>query len=262
MRQSIQIPASTANMLVEGYCQDFIQLAASLAQTLEQVSMRDLPLGKSRTSLERVESGMRNLADAIAGMLQTASPAPPARGSGSKGAGIAGAVGQATTPAAAAPPQGGEALRKPIIAGDTSSMPLKSVLQFLSRTRKSGTLSIRLGEQELTFHLTDGCVTDTRSDSEHPSEVVGDLLVELGFAQEDQIRVLTNRHQGSEIELEAAFVQAGTISAAQLRQALEQQAGRRIRRAARAKQATYSFDEGRLAPDDERMQILMRFKGM
>ena len=64
------IPASAASTLVEGYCSDFIQLSASLAQTLEQVSMRNLPLGASRGSLERVEKGMRELSDAIAILLR------------------------------------------------------------------------------------------------------------------------------------------------------------------------------------------------
>lgn len=62
-------PASAANSLIEGYCDDFVSLAAILAQTLEQVSMRGLNYESSRTSLERIERGMRDLSDAIREML-------------------------------------------------------------------------------------------------------------------------------------------------------------------------------------------------
>lgn len=64
-----QFPASAANSLIQGYCDDFVSLAAILAQTLEQISMRGLNFDGSRPALQRIEHGMRNLADAIADLL-------------------------------------------------------------------------------------------------------------------------------------------------------------------------------------------------
>ena len=43
-----QFPASAANSLIQGYCDDFVSLAAVLAQTLEQI--------KPGSSTEYVES--------------------------------------------------------------------------------------------------------------------------------------------------------------------------------------------------------------
>lgn len=67
--QVAQFPASAANSLIEGYCGDFVSLAAILAQTLEQVSMRGIAFDASRPSLERIERGMRELASAIQELL-------------------------------------------------------------------------------------------------------------------------------------------------------------------------------------------------
>ena len=69
MEDGITFPSSAASSLVSGYCDDFVALAATMAQTLEQVAMRNLPLGDNRRSLDRVEKGMRELADAIRSML-------------------------------------------------------------------------------------------------------------------------------------------------------------------------------------------------
>jgi hypothetical protein len=60
-----QFPASAANSLIEGYCDDFVSLAAILAQTLEQISIRGISIDRSKASLARIENGMRNLAEAI-----------------------------------------------------------------------------------------------------------------------------------------------------------------------------------------------------
>lgn len=68
-----QFPASAANSLIEGYCDDFVSLAAILAQTLEQVAMRGIGLDSSRTSLQRIEKGMRELSDAIHELLERGS---------------------------------------------------------------------------------------------------------------------------------------------------------------------------------------------
>lgn len=91
-----QFPASAANSLIEGYCDDFVSLAAILAQTLEQVSMRGLNYDASRTSLQRIERGMRDLADAIGEMLN--------REAGGRSAAAAAPAPQPTASAPSPPP--------------------------------------------------------------------------------------------------------------------------------------------------------------
>jgi hypothetical protein len=74
--QVAQFPAAAANSLIEGYCDDFISLAVVLAQTLEQVSMRNIDISRSSEHLSRIESGMRGLSQAIQELLQRELPAP------------------------------------------------------------------------------------------------------------------------------------------------------------------------------------------
>jgi len=68
-----QFPASAASSLIEGYCDDFVSLAAMLAQTLEQVAMRGINFESSRESLQRIERGMSELAAAIRELLERGS---------------------------------------------------------------------------------------------------------------------------------------------------------------------------------------------
>ena len=65
-----QFPASAATSLIQGYCDDFVSFASTLAQTLEQVSMRGLDFDGCRDSLTRIERGMRELAGAIQELLE------------------------------------------------------------------------------------------------------------------------------------------------------------------------------------------------
>ena len=71
-----QFPASAAHSLIEGYCDDFVSLAAVMAQTLEQVSMRGIDIRRSHDKLTRIETGMRGLADAIQDLLERGQVTP------------------------------------------------------------------------------------------------------------------------------------------------------------------------------------------
>ena len=71
-----EFPAAAANSLIQGYCDDFISLAALLAQTLEQVSMRGINIAESNEGLQRIESGMRDLADAIQDQIRSGGSRP------------------------------------------------------------------------------------------------------------------------------------------------------------------------------------------
>jgi hypothetical protein len=106
-----QFPASAANSLVQGYCDDFVSLAAVLAQTLEQISMRGIPIDGSRASLERIENGMRNLSDAIHELLER----------GKVSGNLAGALDGASKPTANGAPARPAAT--PALAGAAMSRP-------------------------------------------------------------------------------------------------------------------------------------------
>ncbi|MEZ6037991.1 MAG: DUF4388 domain-containing protein [Planctomycetota bacterium] len=74
--QVSHFPAAAANSLIEGYCDDFVSLAAVLSQTLEQVSMRGINIAGSTPALTRIENGMRALAEAIHELLERLPAAP------------------------------------------------------------------------------------------------------------------------------------------------------------------------------------------
>ena len=241
------IPASAASTLVEGYCSDFIQLSASLAQTLEQVSMRNLPLGASRGSLQRVEQGMRELSDAIAILLR----ATAERG---------GAPGDLPPrPITGAPVPGpGPAAKRPAavtsddctIQGTSDSMPLMTVFQILSRMRKTGILHVAIGEERLSFQLANGCLDATGTNRPPTAERIGALLVEQGVVRRDLVEAQALEQTESSGYLGMQMVNARLITHRQLMEGLEKQAKIRIRRAVKAKQATYELHEGPRQPSD------------
>lgn len=235
-------PASAASTLVEGYCGDFIQLSASLAQTLEQVSMRKLSLGASRSSLERVEQGMRELSDAIAILLRTTEEGGGARQTDSSLRPVTGAPAAGPTPAASRPAAvtAGDCT----IQGSSESMPLTTVFQFLSRMRKTGTLHVAIGEERLSFQLANGCVDATETNHSPLAERIGALLVEQGAVRQDLVEAQALEQTESSGYLGMQMVNSRLITHRQLVEGLEKQAKLRIRRTVKAKQATYEFHEG------------------
>lgn len=342
-------PATAANSLVEGYCNDFVSLAAALAQTLEQVSMRGLDIRGSHDQLARVEVGMRGLAEAIhdllaRGDMPTAEPfASPLAGDGhdddsdddfladppkpapptaeperfvsdrtqplfinptgpldsvqsSKPRQPAGARrrpdGDATSAEApnypprpqqkradapGKPTPGKPTAGKPIadkpkapaqppreaapddddgaLRGTSQSMPVLSVVQFLGRTRKNGTLRIQLGGETLKFEFENGCVQACTSTKPIRGERLGDLLIETTGCSPQDLSALLKGQTTTAKQLGELVVQAGLASNGQVLEALELQVRRRFTRACEAKNASYEFRDGRPSATDGRVRI-------
>jgi hypothetical protein len=384
----MQFPASAASSLIEGYCGDFVSLAAVLAQTLEQVSIRGIDIERSRPALERTERGMRQLAEAIQDLLQklprqhaTATPEPieapespraaapaatipsdavndphlldfttsapgaarppaPAsmptdaaadqrteRGNGRSGKttslrvdmrppelqspdapastpapkaratepptalarprpnGLAtppapsepappppsqpttgrtetrivaapsnrpraatGPLPKPAPPPAAAPshpsrPGGRRDTAKPEgIKGNSQSMPLLSVFQFLGRLRKVGTMKVTLPGEEILFELENGCVSFTSSDHCPREERLGELLIEAdACSRADVDRVLAKVDAGSTELFGQLAIHENIVTKEQVLLALEEQVRRRFTRACRHTDANYEF---------------------
>ncbi|MCU0867871.1 MAG: hypothetical protein MUC36_29145 [Planctomycetes bacterium] len=396
----MQFPASAASSLIEGYCGDFVSLASVLAQTLEQVSIRNIDLGRSRASLERVERGMRQLADGIQELLQRSAPAagattpttetedddglldfttptpvatqqpataagttptstqppatqpqatqapsnqPPATTSTDKRArpasgslrvdmrppeqevlaeqpvptppvpppakspepsqsqarqrpgtqGTTPPPAPATppaTPTPAAPPRNEtrvvaapsnrpraatgplpkaapapshpsrpgarrEGAKPEGIKGNSQSMPLLSVFQFLGRLRKVGTMKVTLPGEEILFELENGCVSFTSSDHCPREERLGELLIETeACSRVDVDRVLAKVDAGSTELFGQLAIHENVVTKEQVLTALEEQVRRRFTRACRHPDATYEFLQ------DVRSSIEHRFR--
>lgn len=251
------LPASAASTLVEGYCGDFIQLSASLAQTLEQVSMRNLPLGASRGSLQRVEQGMRELSDAIGILLRSTeegSGAPTRQADPTPRPSMETPV-PGPTPAVTRPTFEAEPGGDCTIQGSSDSMPLMTVFQFLSRMRKTGVLEVALGDENLSFELVNGCVDSAETDRTPEPERIGALLVEQGIVNKERVEALALKQTESSGYLGMQLVNARLITRRQLVEGLEKQAKIRIRRTIKAKQATYEFHEGRRPAADAHIRL-------
>lgn len=391
-----QFPASAANSLIQGYCEDFVGFAAVLAQTLEQVSMRSIDLKPCRGDLERIENGMRNLADAIHDLLQrqpqkggersargtegptpptaqapagksspatpppSPTPAKPAPASNSgyvhvdmrpEGAdeprpaepkvqkaqspatnppkpsapapaakkdapadkpatppaaktpapaapaptnppttapapaapaaatnptpttapaapaaaaqapravsapanrAKAAAPGTAARPATAAAPAGDRRIgpraqaRPENLKGTNRSMPLLSVMQFLGRMRKRGTMKVQLPGELLTFEIENGCVMAAMSDKCPRDERLGDILCDMDVCSREQLEPLELLvESGAAAERFGQLVlEHGLADDQQIVAALEAQVKTRFSRACKHPESAYEFVEG------------------
>jgi hypothetical protein len=263
MKDLQAFPASAAPSLVTGYCADFVELAANMAQTLEQVTMRGLDLGGSEADLARVERGMRDLADAIGEALRKAAAHPSARGAtaGSQGATapaqaakpglVGGGPAGRTKPAAASAGPQGTATPRPrgaavpptttTLQGSTETLPMRSVFQFLSRTRKTGLLHVTLDQERVRFEFRDGRIVGTSSTQGPVHESLGAVLVELGHCAPTDVQPLVRQHGDGRHRLGSALLQQGKISREQLAAAVEQQTQRRLQRILTQQRAAYEF---------------------
>lgn len=390
--QGGQFPASAANSLIQGYCEDFVSFAAVLAQTLEQVSMRGIDLKQSRTDLERIENGMRNLAEAIHDLLarqpvkggakaterapekaapvananpapKAATPAPtppsapatpaakaqpapsptppaapaatanakpnatanqgavyvdmrprddtptgkpespapkpapaataatpippaapatktnppaatptppaasaaasasanpaapptaaPGRPVGTAPANRAKAAAPGSTPrpataANAARPGQRPAARPENLKGTNRSMPLLSVMQFLGRMRKRGTMKVVLPGETLTFDIENGCVMSAASTNCPRDERLGDILCDMDVCTREQLEpleLLVESGQAAE-RFGQLVLEHQLATDQQVVAALEAQVKTRFSRACKHLEASYEFVEG------------------
>jgi hypothetical protein len=174
-----------------------------------------------------------------------------------------------------------------IIQGDTSSMPLTSVFQFLTRVHKTGTLTIEFKGEHLVIEVAEGCVEFTTSDQPPEDETICQVLLELGHAHQKQVEALAGRvddgwgnglpagladdlpaddaddaadddtAQAAEHKVLVELMRSGMVSDAQIQAVLQQIAKRRLRRIIRCKGATYAFHEGIRETARNRIRIRM-----
>lgn len=251
-----QFPASAANSLIEGYCEDFVSFASVLAQTLEQISMRGIPIDRSREHLARIEKGMRDLSSAIHELVERSTGhVPPALAEGNRNppvrarttaepAGTAGA-GKPLPGAPAADDVQGLAANSDGFNGNSDSMPLRSVLQFLGRTRRAGFVRVLIGAEQIMFEVQNGCLVATTSNVCLPQERLDQLLIERGASTAADLAPIIERIPATQSERFAeAVVAAGTVTESQIFDALALQQNRRYSRACRAPSVTYQFFDG------------------
>jgi len=295
-----QFPATAANSLIEGYCDDFVAFASVLAQTLEQIAMRGISIDRSRDHLQRIGHGMRDLSESIRdliarsdagpgpGMHQDAHHAEPGREASTKapsapfapasvdhapmpgmpGLHAATMLGAPTptvlgmpkpdelAPAKGAAPAGrsagkvGEAAalatNEEGFHGNSESMPLRSVFQFLGRTRRSGFMRVVHGEEQIMFEVQNGCLVSTTSNACMPKERLDLVLIERNASTAADLAPIIERIPATQCDrFSEAVVAAGVVTEAQIFDALATQQKRRYSRACLATSVNYQFFEGK-----------------
>jgi len=332
--EGAQFPITAADSLIEGYCDDFISLASILSQTLEQVSMRAIDMSNSTSHLSRIESGMRELSEAIRDLiergrvmtpgsgalnrllesepsvLQTAAcadwlstdptdpdpdpdpdDAPPADNAPEHGlreqlhkelgldlaeqAGasapsvvtdvvvptgpaaneVASSVtgGDSSDSSAEGPAGGPNCLR-----GNNNGIPIMSVVQFVERMRKTGTLTVKLSDETMTFEFDRGFMQGCQTSNPAPGDRLGDILVERANCDRDRLNaIMSNAGGRSSAQVGEVLVRAGLATNTQIMEALEHQAHGRFERACEAEDGDYEFVESQPKPTDGRVHIAL-----
>lgn len=237
-------PASATHTLLEGCCEDFVSYSATLAQTIEQVTTRQLDIERSRERLEALERGMREMAGRLRELLGAAAtgpqgPAPVDTDAADKGAG----------------PEGGSAAAPEAISGCNKDLPLQSLFQMVGRAHKNGALRVQIIDETVTFEFDQGCVRSTSSTGCPANERLGQIAADLGFAAAERVNEAAAQAASLGARIGDHLIGAGVLSYGQLVEALEEQVQRRYARACRSALATYTFEEGERPPTDDRVRI-------
>lgn len=264
------------------YCDDFISLASILSQTLEQVSMRALDISNSTECLSRLESGMRELSEAIRDLIergrvmQPGSNAldhpPDSEPSVPTTAACADWLPADPIDPAADPDPGTRA-----IESTTSNSAPNNIRAQLDKDLGIDLSEITQPDPVMEAQLDDtqpeaaeqACAAKGESQGEantqklqgnnpKQGERFGDLLVDLTNCDANRLEsILANPGGKDTAQISELLVRAGLATNAQIMAALEIQAQRRFERACEAKDGDYEFTECLPKPTDGHIHITL-----
>ena len=131
------------------------------------------------------------------------------------------------------------------LKGTSRSMPLLSVMQFLGRMRKRGTMKVQLPGELITFEVENGCVMATTTDRCPKDERLGDILVDMDVCSREQLEPLELLVEaGAPERFGQLAIQHGLATDEQVVAALEAQVKVRFSRACKHQDSVYEFAEG------------------
>jgi hypothetical protein len=125
-------------------------------------------------------------------------------------------------------------------------MPLLSVMQFLGRMRKRGTMKVALPGETLTFDIENGCVMSAASTNCPRDERLGDILCDMDVCTREQLEpleLLVESGQAAE-RFGQLVLEHQLANDQQVVAALEAQVKTRFSRACKHLEASYEFVEG------------------
>jgi hypothetical protein len=143
----------------------------------------------------------------------------------------------------------------PGMRGTTDVLPVADLVGLLSSSRKSGTLTLQAGDTMYVFEFQGGAIVHAVTNQADPEFRLGTILVANSKLTEEQLEAnLASSSQAHEM-LGEHLVRTQTVSAPDLRAALEVQVQRIFEAAFDLRGARFSFLEGAVSQIGQRASI-------
>ncbi len=137
------------------------------------------------------------------------------------------------------------------LQGDTQTISLAELINWLGLQEKDGVLHIQTSNETVTMYFEMGNLIHALSSNSPPKARLGELLVEMGVIEKKQLDDFFQRYSSSRERLGAALEREELVNKDDLRIALEKQVQALFNRLFQAEKASFTFQEG-LPPDADR----------
>jgi hypothetical protein len=139
--------------------------------------------------------------------------------------------------------------------GTTDVLAVSDLVSMLSNLRKTGTLTLQAGGSMFAFEFNAGAVVHAVTNRANKDLRLGTILVAQSKITEDQLRANLVAGTRDKEMLGARLVRTQTVSATDLRAALEEQVRRIFDEAFALQNARFSFFEGSVSEIAERASL-------
>ncbi|HQR30637.1 MAG TPA: DUF4388 domain-containing protein, partial [Anaeromyxobacteraceae bacterium] len=139
------------------------------------------------------------------------------------------------------------------LAGSFSLMPLPELVEFLSRRAVTGSLTCERGAVRKTIYLRDGCAVGAASTD--PREFLGQLLINFGHIDEEQLAKAFRTQQETRIRLGKVLAMVGLVQPRVLRDVLSIKIRETLLDVFRWDSGVFRVDEDPPPPADDELGV-------
>ena len=141
------------------------------------------------------------------------------------------------------------------LRGTTDVVSVPDLVSLLSSLAKTGTLTIQAGESMFVLEFLEGSIVHTVTNRPNPELRLGTILVAQNKLTEEQLQQSLAAIAGSHALLGAQLVSSATVTASDLRGALELQVRKVFEDVFALKGARFTFVEGSISNIDQRVSM-------
>ncbi len=139
------------------------------------------------------------------------------------------------------------------LAGSLSFMPLPELVEFLSRHAVTGSLTCERGAVRKTVYLREGAAVGAASTD--PREFLGQLLINFGHIDEEQLAKAFRTQQETHVRLGKVLAMVGLVEPRVLREALSIKIRETLLDVFRWESGVFRVDEEPPAPSDDELAV-------